>query len=153
MTIDEIKRALEEPLFDSSIVRHSFAPFLRDYDVVAEIFEHQYLYRFTHCTSLTTSTALSDELWRKSWDDLYIDLAAYEHAGRPDDGVLWATCFAAAYPGAKYIDDSPRARDWSKRLGKPMHEVRIETNLQSIELIFHDLRVRELKPDDPGWVK
>jgi hypothetical protein len=40
---DEMRKALQEPLFDSAIVRHGFAPFLRDYDVVAEINKHQFL--------------------------------------------------------------------------------------------------------------
>jgi hypothetical protein len=53
-----------------------------------------------------------------------------------------------AYPGATLLGDSVGARDWSHRLGKQMWEVIIETNLQNIELIFHDLRVTDLPDAD-----
>ncbi len=152
MTVDEIKKALQEPLFDSLIVRHGFTSFLRDYDVVAYIKEHQFLYRFSHCTSAWITTAVADRFWQQSWDDIYTDYASWERAGSPE-GYLWAVCYSAAYPGAAYVDNSELAREWSLKVGKPMHEVRIETNSHNIGLIFHDLSVRELKESDEEWVK
>lgn len=152
MTIEEMKKALQEPLFDSLIVRHGFAPFLRDYDLVAYIKERQFLYRFSHCTAAWVTTAVADRVWRKSWDDIYTNRAAWELASAPD-GYVWATCFSDAYPGATYVENSELAREWSVKLDKQMHEVRIETNVHDIGLIFHDLHVRELQESDSEWVK
>ena len=83
MTADEIKKALQEPLFDSNIVRHGFASFLRDYDVIARIREYQYLYRFTHCVLAIGATAVKDEFWKEAWDDLFTDYSSWERAGAP----------------------------------------------------------------------
>jgi hypothetical protein len=151
VTVDEIKEALENPLYDSAILRHGFASFLRDYDVVAYVNGHQFLYRFSHCTSAWVTTAVADHFWRESWDDLYTDYAAWERAGAPN-GYVWGVCDQGAYPGATYVDNSELASEWSGKLGKPMHEVRIETNGHDIGLIFHDLIVRELKEGDEEWV-
>jgi hypothetical protein len=152
MNIDEMRKALKEPLYDSAIVRHGFAPFLRDYDVVAQINQYQFLYRFSHCTSAWVTTAMADPFWKESWDDLYTDRAAWESAGAPS-GHVWGACYSLAYPGATYVENSELAREWTLRLGKPMHEVRIETNVHNLGLVFHDLIVRELHEGDEGWVK
>ncbi len=152
MTVDEIKKAIQEPLFDSGILRHGFAPFLRDYDLVAQINQFQYLYRFTHCVLAIVATAVEDRLWKESWDDIFTDRIAHEQAGSPE-GYVWGVCYSLAYPGATYIENSVCAQDWSRRLGKPMHEVLIETNGHNLDLIFHDLIVRELTESDEEWVK
>lgn len=34
-----------------------------------------------------------------------------------------------------------------------MHEVLITTNGHNFHLVFHDLRVKELKETDPEWVR
>ena len=151
MTGSEMRKKLEG-LLDFAIVRHGFAPFLRDYDVVAEHKEQQCLYRFSHCASATATTAVADRVWMASWDDIFIDYSAWERAGSPD-GYVWGVCYAVAYPGAKYVENSILAREWATRLGKLMHEVRIETNGHNLGLIFHDLTVQELKESDEEWVK
>ncbi|HUA32002.1 MAG TPA: hypothetical protein VMA09_00230 [Candidatus Binataceae bacterium] len=151
MTIDEMRKALQEPLFDSSIIRHGFAPFLRDYDIVAEINKYQFLYRFTHCTSVAVVTSVTDRCWQESWEDIYTDYGAWSQAGAPD-GKVWGVRCLLAYPGASYVDESAPAREWAARLGKPMHEVRIETNGHTLDLIFHDLSVRELSERDEEWI-
>jgi hypothetical protein len=152
MTVEEMKKALQEPLFDSAIVRHGFAPFVRDYDLVASIKEHQFLYRFSHCTSAWITTAVADRFWQESWDDIYTDYAAWERAGAPS-GYVWGAGCLLAYPGATYVENSELAHEWSVKLGKQMHEVRIETNGHDIGLIFHDLSVRELREGDEEWVR
>jgi hypothetical protein len=152
MTDDEMRKALQEPLFDSCIVRHGFAPFLRDYDVVAQVNEYQFLYRFTHCTSATVTTAVADRVWLESWEEVYTDYPAWKRTGSPE-GYVWGVCYSIAYPGATYVDNSAIAREWAGRLGKPMHEVRIQTNCHNLGLIFHDLSVRELRKGDEEWVK
>jgi hypothetical protein len=152
MTNDEMRKALQEPLFDSAIVRHGFAVFLRDYDVVAEVNKRQFLYRFSHCTSATVTTAVAASVWLESWADIYTNYAAWVRAGGPD-GYVWGVCYSLAYPGAAYVENSAVAQEWAVRLGKPMHEVLIETNGHNLRLIFHDLSVRELKDGDEEWIK
>lgn len=152
MTVEELQKKLQEVLFDSNIIKHGFAPFLRDYDVIAKINESQFLYRFSHCTSATITTAVGDDVWRQSWTDVYTDYSAWERAGHPE-GYVWGVGCSLVYPGAKYIENSVLAREWAERLGKPMHEVRIETNGHNFDLIFHDLSVRELRQGEEEWVK
>ena len=38
---------------------------------------------------------------------------------------------------------------WSERLSQPMQEVRIETNCQTLRLIFHDVDRREIARGNP----
>jgi hypothetical protein len=114
--------------------------------------KHQYLYRFSHCPSAIVSTAVKDTNWQKSWDDVFTDYGAWERAGCPE-GYVWGVCYSDAYPGASYIDNSALAQEWSRRLNKPMHEVRIETNGHNLALVFHDLIVKELSQGDEEWVK
>jgi hypothetical protein len=57
----------EDRLVDSAIVRHGFAPYMRDYDVIIEVsaakpggsgsyIEGRYRYRFTHCVEARVET-------------------------------------------------------------------------------------------------
>jgi hypothetical protein len=144
---NEIKKALDDILFDSAIVRHGFVAYLRDYDFVIQISKDRLLFRFTHCVSARTTTTLEDSMWRHAWDDAYTSEEAYEEAGRPE-GFFWGAGYSLAYPGATLLADSPSAREWSRRLGKEMFEVRIETQAQKVDLIFHDLRVTDLPDAD-----
>ena len=43
------------------------------------------------------------------------------------------------YPGATLVADSDRARHWADLVGIPFHEVRIESNVQVVTLVFSDL--------------
>jgi hypothetical protein len=151
VTVDEIRKSLEHgPLFDGYITKHGFAPYLRDYDVIVKWpRSRRFLYRFTHVPLATVTTAVTDSVWRNSWDDVYIDYSVWQNSGSPD-GYVWGVCYSVAYPGAKYVEASVTAREWESRFGKPMHEVRIETNGHNIQLIFHDLRVEEIGPADEG---
>ena len=154
MEKNEIREALEHDghLFDNAIVRHSFTPYLRDYDVVVETTTRsQYLYRFSHCPFAQVTTSVGDAVWRESWDDVFTDYLRWLKAGEPD-GYVWGICESEAYPGAKYLEDSELAQEWTSRLGKLMHEVLIETNGYNIRLLFHDLSVKELSAGDPEWV-
>jgi len=143
MNQSEMEKALYDVFFDSGIVRHDFALFSRDYDVLIEINGRQFLFRFTHCVSAVIKTSVKDAAWKQSWDDSFTDEESYEKAGRPE-GYFWGVNYSAAYPGAKLLADSIDARDWSIRLGKQMWEVGIETNAHDIDLIFHDLRTSEV---------
>jgi hypothetical protein len=94
-------------------------------------------------------TSVRDDVWQRSWDDAFADSSAWEAAGCPE-GYVWGVNAAAGYPGARYLPESARAAAWSRRLGHPMHEVRIETNTWTIELVFHALRVQKVEHGDPA---
>jgi hypothetical protein len=147
------------PLFDGAIVRHGFAPFMRDYDVLVEssvaapdgsgsYMEGRYRLRFTHCVRAVVWSALDATAWRTSWDDSFIDYAAWERAGAPE-GYVWGVEYMEAYPGGKLLDDSIDAAEWTNQIGAPMHEVVIETNGHRINLIFHALKVHRVGRGDP----
>jgi hypothetical protein len=148
----------DDPLFDSAIVRHGFAPYMRDYDLIVEVpaakpdgigsyIEGQYRYRFTHCVEAHVETTVTPDSWRRSWTDEFTNYAAWEQAGAPD-GFVWGVEFANAYPGAALVVDSPRASAWSARLGRTMYEVQIETNAFVIQLVCHGLRIDQLAVGD-----
>ena len=147
------------PLFDNAIVRHGFTPYMRDYELevvamaavpgeVRSYREGRYRFVFTHCVVAHIATAVRDDVWATSWDNVFTDYGAWERAGCPD-GYVWGVNDMAAYPGARHVPDSPRAAEWSRRLARPMHEVRIETNAHDIELVFHGLDVQRTARGDP----
>jgi hypothetical protein len=123
----------DDLFLDSAIVSHGFAAHRRDYDIVIDVpaakpagresyIEGRYLYRFTHCPEIHLTSAVPDANWRQSWDDIFIDYAAWEQAGSPG-GFVWDVGLYA-YPGLSYVRDSALARSWSERLGRNMHEGR-----------------------------
>jgi hypothetical protein len=147
------------PMFDNAIVRHGFAPYMRDYEVEVVALaavpngsrsyqEGRYRFVFTHCVVADVQTSVRDDVWPRSWADVFIDYAAWEAAGCPD-GYVWGVNDMAAYPGARYLPESPTAAEWSRRLGRPMHEVRIETNAHNLTLVFHELRVHRTDEGNP----
>jgi hypothetical protein len=149
----------DQLFFDSSIVSHGFAPFLRDYDVTIDVpsttsdrsgsyIAGRYRYRFTHCTEAIARTTVTPDAWQKSWDDLYIDRRAWEQAESPG-GYLWAVAWADAYPGMTYVANSDRAKLWSDLVSHKMHEVLIESNAFRLALVFHDLRIAQLGVGGP----
>ena len=105
-----------------------------------------YRLRFTHCPEATTTTAVSDAGWKQAWPDVFIDYAQWVAAGEPE-GFVWGACWSTAYPGLTYIDESSRARNWSARLGKPMHEVSIETEAFRIHVVFSEFTVTKLNEE------
>jgi hypothetical protein len=148
----------DELLFDSPITQHGFASFMRDYDVVIDVpavkpdasgsyIIGQYRYRFTHCVEANIETAIPPETWRRSWSDEFTDYAAWEAAGNPS-GFVWGVKWADAYPGASYVAQSSRAAAWTEKLGRTMHEIRIETNAFTLGLVCHDLRVDQVAIGD-----
>ncbi|MGC1185749.1 MAG: hypothetical protein WA871_00005 [Candidatus Acidiferrales bacterium] len=144
MNIVEIRQALQQPFFDSSIVRHGFTRYNRDYDVVIAINESQFRYRFTHCPFANLATVVQDQIWRASWDDVFIRYSDWERGGAPE-GFVWGVNYANAYPGARLVEESPLASEWSERFGKQMRHANIQTNTYSLDLVFYDLRVTELE--------
>jgi hypothetical protein len=62
---------------------------------------------------------------------------------------VWGVCWAEIYPGLTYLEDSKAASDWSQRLGQPLHEIQIETNVYSLNLVFHDVIITKLGSEAP----
>jgi hypothetical protein len=148
------------PLFNNAIVQYGFTPYLRDYElqVVATAAvpgearsyqEGRYRFLFTHCVLARVETAVGEEGWRSSWDDLFTDYAAWERAGCPS-GYVFGVNEMEAYPGATYIADSLLAAEWTRRLDRRMHEVKIESNGHRLQLVFHSLRVHKIAQGDPA---
>ena len=144
MTPAEIRAAFERS-YDQVVVSHGYADHMRDYDVFVHltadprsgIAPEDVRYRFTHCVSASVTTALSEEIWRRSLDDRLID-PSYD--GEPT-GFVWGVRWHNLYPGMSLIPDSAVARKWSSALGLSFHEATIETDAHRITLVFADLIV------------
>lgn len=158
----------DELIIDSAITSHGYAPHLRDYDVVVSVpaalppevpngatiggyTMGVYRYRFTHCPEAHVVSSVEDDVWQRSWDDVFIDWEAWEAAGHPQ-GFVWGKNYGDAYPGISYVAESPLASLWAKRLGHEMHEVMIETNTFDLHLVCHNLHVHKLAVGDP-WTR
>ena len=50
---------------------------------------------------------------------------------------------------SRYNEDSRQAREWTQRLGKPMHHISIETNGHNLQLIFHELHITKIAQGHP----
>jgi|SRR5215204_5174316 len=150
MTIQE--KLAEYPLVAAAILHHGFAPFMRDYDVIAEIDgtggtgSSVYRYRFTHCTEAHVTTGVSDDTWQQSWADLFTDYKRWTAADSPG-GFVWGVCWSMANPGLAYHAASPLAQEWSERLEQPMHEVTVETQVYRLSLIFHDVIIQQVSQE------
>ncbi len=143
-----IRRILEEWDFtDTPIMRHGFLPYNRDFEIVIaapRAFIHEPAsdetthYRFVGCVYARYESSVLPQAF--SLDDRLIDFAAWETSGNPE-GFVWGVNWIDAWPGLKYIEDSPLAQQWSDTLGLTMHEVTIDTNTFVISLVFHDIVV------------
>ena len=132
---------------------------MRDYDIVIEVpaanphgggsyVEGRYRYRFTHCPEARVTTAVRDDVWQESCGDDFIDFDAWRRVGEPP-GFVWGVCWAVAYPGLSYVAGSVLARSWSARMGREMHEVRVESNAFELRLVCDDLVVQRIAVGDP----
>ena len=65
------------------------------------------------------------------------------------EGYVWGVGWSEAYPGLKYVQGSPLAQEWSDKLGKSMHQIRIETNAYNLFLVFHDVSIRKIQQGNP----
>lgn len=159
MDVNSIRLLQEWPLFDNTIVRHSFVPYMRDYEVLVKAPERTregkplgtvslYRFLFSHCPAISVETGLPAATWQVSHSDEFCDLAAWEAAGSPE-GFVWGVGSMEAYPGARLVTDSILAREWSNKLGTSFHEVRIETNVHRLAIIFERLDVTQCAVDDP----
>jgi hypothetical protein len=143
--LDELLRWLPE--VDFAVLGHRFASHGRDYIVLIEdclsLDKGQHEITFTHCVSVNYETRVRDDVWPKSWSDEFTDYSKWISASEPD-GYIWGTNWSLAHPGIKAARDSPNAAEWSRRLGKQMFEITLETDLFFLRLIFHSIRTHKI---------
>jgi hypothetical protein len=142
------------PELDFALFRHGYMDHGRDYAwrvqdcLGSNPGEHEII--FTHCVQADCETRVLDEIWLKSWDDVFLDFNNWKRAGEPE-GYVWGTNWSNAYPGLIIVEDSPTAAAWSRRIGKPFFEVTLETDRIFLRLVFHDVRHRKLS-DSTGTI-
>jgi hypothetical protein len=142
MSVEEMLKIYD--LFDNSILKHGFTAYMRDYQIVAELLsgEHQgiFSYLFRGCVEAHYESSIPEGAFLM--DDALIDCENMQSENVPA-GFIWSVKSAEAYPGCTYVANSERAVTWSKKIGLPMHEVEIETNVYNLSLVFHDLVVEK----------
>ncbi|HVF06020.1 MAG TPA: hypothetical protein VNA20_14355 [Frankiaceae bacterium] len=139
---------------DFAVLAHGWAKHGRDYLVVVQtVFgpdpgTHEVA--FSHCVRLGYETRVRDDVWPISWTDEFLDYQEWLDAGEPS-GYVWGTLWSNAYPGLAAVVDSAVAGEWTRRLNRPMSEVRLETDRFELRLVFHAVRWRKLS-DDTGTI-
>ena len=152
MTVEETLRAYD--LYDAEIGPHGFLPTMRDYRLVVERIDYApfgvFHYDFRGCMEARYEVTLPPEAI--SMDDRLLSRDFAHAPDRPPPAFFWAVASAcSAEEGVTYSHTSERARHWSVRLGLPMHEVVIGTNVFRLALVFHDLAVQPA-PSSAGSV-
>src|SRR5262249_51834176 len=94
-------------------------------------------YRFVGCVQATTTSALSASALPHLLDDRLLD---EKQAGQVD-GFQWWVKTQSLYPGLTLLPDSADAARWSQDTGVSMVEAVMETSVQRLSLVFHDLVV------------
>ena len=138
------------PEMDVGVMHHGFADHGRDYILILEVsLSHQpgtYRLTFTHVVDLCIQTAVSPDIWQRSWSDDFTDYSRWEAAGEPD-GYVFGTNWSMAYPGFRAISDSPSADEWARRLTQPMFAASLATDRFELSLIFHEARLERINGD------
>ena len=128
------------PQVDFGVMSYGFAPHGRDYVFVLEVGgAGTYELTLTHVVEMKYETRVRDDVWPASWDDVFVDYAAWETAGEPN-GYVWGNNWSLAYPGLHVADNDPLAAQWTDRLGRSMYAMAIETDRFKISIIFHKVR-------------
>jgi hypothetical protein len=136
-------------LFDSDLMYHGFAKYMRDYELfvynsvdprsgLTPWHDH---YVFRMCTEADVRTRVRSDVWVTSLDDGLLEKHQATHADR---GYVWGVRSQEIYPGATLIEGSERAHRWEQEVGVPFHEVLIAANAQDITLVFSELHVDQV---------
>jgi hypothetical protein len=150
-----IKSGLEQ-VFDQALVFHGFADFTRDYDVYVHCTAHPRAgiepetlrLRFKHGVRADVTTAIPHGTWAQSLDERLIDYEQGVHL----EGYVWGVKWQCLYPGGKLVTDSTEAVVWTEKIGIQFHEVLIETNSQTIRLVFSGLVVATAAPGETPFI-
>ncbi len=134
-----------------AVLAHGFEAHGRD-----DVFQTQdsaglYRLTFTHVVQVQYGTRVDDGLWSRSWSDEYLDYDAWLSAGEPA-GFVRGTSWSLAYPGIPLPDGSGEPAEWSRRLGRPMYPVVIETERFVIRFIFGGAHIVE-RSDEASLIR
>ena len=154
-----VRELLErEDFYDAAVLRHGFVDYMRDYEVVVSgrgpprTDVHRYL--FVGCVEAVCQSAIAPETLAASLPDEFVHSGPDYPAKDDPPGFIWGVRWACAEPGVSYVADGERARHWGALLGRPMHEVFLQTNAYTLLLVFADLRYAYLGTDDePGVLR
>ena len=135
----EIRRALEDDVFDLGLDHFGHSDYNRDYLLQFSLTPHVVNYRLVNCVVAEASTTLTPELWERSLDDNLI--GSLDEVVYPVDGWVWATRYGDMCPGATLLNASTDADVWSAGVGIPFYEVHIVAPPIRLRLIFSDLVV------------
>jgi hypothetical protein len=130
------------PQCDFAVFGHGFAEHQRDYVVVvqdslgAKPGTHRIV--FTHCVRADCESRVRDDVWPRSWTDEFTDYDTWMKSGEPE-GYVWGSKWSMAYPGISFVEVSPAAEEWKKRIGREFYEISFETDRFLLRLIFHDI--------------
>ena len=154
MTADELLR--EYDLYDAEIIRHGFRPTMRDYVLGvwrADGLAHPGMFEYVFRGCMEARYTVTLPPGAISLDDR---LLSREASAVPDapDGFMWCVRSAcSAEEGVTLTANSDRARSWTERLGLPMQEIVIGTNVYQLALVFHELQVQQVQAgSEPGDV-
>jgi hypothetical protein len=141
-----VRELLERYSFDdAAVLRHGWVDYMRDYELLVSTVPGRgdsdiHRYQFVGCAEVTCQTALSPSTFTASLPDAFV-FAGPDYADRDEpDGFIWGVRWAAAYPGLTYVVGGERATYWTEVLGRPMHELLLETNAFTLLLVFADVR-------------
>ena len=150
--MNPLSRLLQDnlPAIDVGVMSHGFAAHGRDYIFIIENSfgprPGTYRLTFTHVVDFKYGTAISDNVWQRSWSDEFTNYANWETAGEPD-GYVFGNNWSLAYPGLNAVENDSAASSWSMRLNRPMYAATIATDRFKIELIFHDVHLEWISDD------
>jgi hypothetical protein len=149
-------QAAFDDVFDHAVLFHGFTDYMRDYEIIiylssdpaSGIPHEQRRLLFKYCVHATVETTLTNDTWKRSWDDRLINYDTGSELYETAPGYVWGVKSQDLYPGLKLISASPDADRWSRQLDRPFHQAEAHLNAQRVTLIFSDL---EVLPVDVGY--
>ena len=149
-----VRELLErEDFSDADVLHHGFVDYMRDYELLIGARDgpphtdlHRYL--FVGCAEALCETTLPPAVFVESLGDASVEAGPDSPDRDLPKGFIWGVRWAAAYPGLTYVAGGERARHWTARLGRPMHELLLRTNVYSLRLVFADVRHARLGTDE-----
>jgi len=149
LTIREL--LAREDISSAVILRHGFTDYMRDYEIIIGSRDGPprtdvYKYQFIGCVEVSYTTALGrcfeepTSIFGKSINDEFVFSGPDYPEKNDPDGFIWGVRYADVLSGWTYYGNSKRAKDWSQRIGRKMHEISVETNAYGLELVFADVR-------------
>ena len=147
-----VKELLErESITDAVILRHGFTDYMRDYEIIVGArngapWTDVHKYQFIGCAEAVCGTQLvrtfhepTSTFGQSLADEFVFSGPDYPEKDDPD-GFIWGVRFAEVTSGWNYVENGKRAKFWSEAIGRKMHEVNLDTNVYSLELVFVDIR-------------